>query len=67
MPEPGDFISTGLPQCAIIRPTSAGQLDATGAIKGFIADGLFIGQQRSAEFIDLLLDMAHEADAAQRE
>jgi len=66
MPEPCDFISTSLPQCSIIRPTSPGQLDATGAIKGFIADGLFIGQQRSKEFLDLLLDMAHEADAAQR-
>jgi hypothetical protein len=39
MPEPCDFISTSLPQCAIIRPTSPGQLDATGAINGFIADG----------------------------
>jgi hypothetical protein len=67
MPEPCDFISTGLPQCAIIRPTSPGQLDATGAIKGFIADGLFIGQQRSKEFLDLILDMAAEADAARRE
>jgi hypothetical protein len=67
MPEPCDFISTALPQCSIIRPTSPGQLDATGAIKGFIADGLFIGQQRSAEFIELILDMANEADAAQRE
>ena len=34
---------------------------------GFIADGLFIGQQRSKEFQDLILDMAAEADAAQRE
>ena len=67
MPEPCDFISTNLPQCAIIRPTSPGQLDATGAIKGFIADGLFIGQQRSQEFQDLILDMAAEADAARRE
>jgi hypothetical protein len=67
MPEPCDFISTSLPQCAIIRPTSPGQLDATGAIKGFIADGLFIGQQRSQEFQDLILDMAAEADAARRE
>jgi hypothetical protein len=67
MPEPCDFISTSLPQCAIIRPTSPGQLDATGAIKGFIADGLFIGQQRSKEFLDLILDMAAEADAARRE
>ncbi len=67
MPEPCDFISTSLPQCAIIRPTSPGQLDARGAIKGFIADGLFIGQQRSKEFLDLILDMAAEADAARRE
>jgi hypothetical protein len=67
MPEPCDFISTALPQCSIIRPTSPGQLDATGAIKGFIADGLFIGQQHSAEFQNLILDMAAEADAAQRE
>ncbi|MGC1294793.1 MAG: twin-arginine translocation signal domain-containing protein [Alloacidobacterium sp.] len=67
MPEPCDFISTSLPQCAIIRPTSPGQLDATGAIKGFIADGLFIGQQRLKEFQELILDMAAEADAARRE
>jgi hypothetical protein len=67
MPEPCDFISTSLPQCAIIRPTSPGQLDATGAIKGFIADGLFIGQQRSKDFQELILDMAAEADAARRE
>jgi hypothetical protein len=64
MSEPCDFISASLPQCAIIRPTSQGQLDARGAIKGFIADGLFIGQQRSKEFQDLILDMAAEADAA---
>ena len=67
MPEPCDFISTSLPQCAIIRPTSPGQLDATGAINGFIADGLFIGQQRSKEFLDLIRDMAEQADAARRE
>jgi Ferritin-like domain len=67
MPEPCDFISAGLPQCAIIRPTSPRQLDATGAINGFIKDGLFIGQQRSKEFQDMILDMAAEADAARRE
>jgi hypothetical protein len=67
MPEPCDFISIGLPQCAIIRPTSPGQLDARGAINGFIADGLFIGQQRSKEFLELIIDMAEEADAARRE
>jgi hypothetical protein len=67
MPEPCDSISTDLPQCAIIRPISPGQLDARGAIEGFIADGLFIGQQRSKEFLDLIRDMAEQADAARRE
>jgi hypothetical protein len=64
MPEPTDFIQ-GLPECAIIRPTGPGQLDATGAINGFIADGLFIGQPK--EFIQLLLHLAEEADEAKRE
>jgi hypothetical protein len=64
MPEPTDFIK-GLPECAIIRPTGPGQLDARGAIDGFIADGLFVGQPK--EFIQLLLHLAAEADGAKRE
>jgi hypothetical protein len=64
MPEPCNFIK-GLPECSIIRPTGAGQIDALGAINGFIADGLFIGQ--SKEFIQLLLELAFEADQAKRE
>jgi hypothetical protein len=65
MPEPCDFISKKLPRCAIIRPTGPGQIDATGAISGFIADGLFIGQNQ--EFVQLLLNMAAQADQARRE
>ena len=64
MPEPTDFIK-GLPECSIIRPTGPGQLDAKGAINGFIADGLFIGQPK--EFNQLLLHLAEEADEAKRE
>jgi hypothetical protein len=63
MPEPCDLIK-GLPQCSIIRPTGAGQLDAVGAINGFIGDGLFLGQPN--EFIQQLLQLAQEADAATR-
>ena len=63
-PVPCEFISPNLPLCAVIRPTSPGQIDAVGAINGLIADGLFIGQPQ--EFSDLLLSMANEADAAQR-
>ena len=65
MPDPCEFISKNLPPCAIIRPTGPGQIDAVGAIRGFIADGLFIGQTK--EFIELLLNMAAEADEARRE
>jgi hypothetical protein len=54
-----------LPECSIIRPTGPGQLDAKGAINGFIADGLFIGQPK--EFNQLLLHLAEEADEAKRE
>jgi hypothetical protein len=63
-PVPCEFISPNLPHCAVIRPTSAGQIDAVGAIQGFIADGLFIGQKK--KFLDLLMDLAIAADSAQR-
>lgn len=65
MPEPCEFISPSLPACAIIRPSGPGQLDATGAINSFIADGLFRGQ--SNQFLQLLKSLARAADAAQRE
>ncbi len=63
-PVPCEFISPNLPKCAVIRPTSPGQIDAVGAVNALIADGLFIGQ--SPKFIGLLLSMAVETDAVQR-
>jgi hypothetical protein len=65
MPEPCDFIRRGLPACSIIRPTGPGQLDATGVINSFIADGLFTGQP--PQFLQLINSLAQAADAAQRE
>jgi hypothetical protein len=65
MPEPCEFISPNLPPCAIIRPTGPGQLDATGVINSFIADGLFTGQ--STQFLQLINSLARVADAAERE
>ena len=65
MPEPCEFISPHLPACAIIRPTGRGQLDATGAINSFIADGLFRGQSNA--FLALIDSLARAADAAARE
>jgi hypothetical protein len=65
MPEPCGFISPKLPPCAIIRPSGPGQLDATGAINSFIADGLFRGQP--PQFLQLITSLASAADAAERE
>ena len=65
MPEPCEFISPNLPACSIIRPTGPGQLDATGVINSFIADGLFRGQP--PQFLQLITSLASAADAAERE
>ncbi|HXM47834.1 MAG TPA: hypothetical protein VN956_08185, partial [Pyrinomonadaceae bacterium] len=65
MPEPCEFISPKLPACAIIRPSGPGQLDATGVINSFIADGLFKGQP--PQFLQLINSLASAADAAERE
>ena len=63
-PVPCDFISLALPKCAVIRPTSPGQIDAVGLINAILADGLFIGQPTA--FTSLLLGMAEAADSAVR-
>jgi hypothetical protein len=63
-PVPCEFISASLPPCAVIRPIAQGQIDAIGAVNSFVASGLFIGHSQA--FIEMLLVMAAEADAAQR-
>jgi len=63
-PAPCDFISLALPKCAVIRPTSPGQIDTVGLINAILADGLFIGQPTA--FTSLLLGMAEAADSAVR-
>jgi hypothetical protein len=65
MPEPCEFISPSLPPCSIIRPSGPGQLDATGVINSFIADGLFRGQSQA--FLKLVLSLAKQADVAKRQ
>jgi hypothetical protein len=64
-PVPCEFISSDLPHCAVIRPSSSAQGGAVATIKSFVADGLFFGQ--SQKFINLLFELAAEADAAIRE
>jgi hypothetical protein len=64
-PVPCEFVSPDLPHCAVIRPTSQGQIDAVGAANFLIGEGLFIGQ--TPRFTELLLNLANAADAAQRQ
>ena len=64
-PEPCQFISRDLPPCSIIRPTLTQNGGAMATVRSFIADGLFIGQNPA--FIEQLMDLASEADAASRQ
>ena len=63
MPEPTAFLSRNLPVCSIIRPTET-KGAAMGAVKALTGDGLFIGQ--SQQFMELLHDLASDADSAMR-
>src|SRR5437660_3604147 len=64
MPEPCPFLSRTLPKCSIIRPTETNGI-AMGVVKFLTDMGLFIGQ--SPAFFSFLHQLAHAADAAQRE
>ncbi len=65
MPRPCKFISTSLPLCSVIRPTSTQHAGAVAAFKGFTAMGLFQGQSQA--FFDLVFSLANAADQAQAE
>jgi hypothetical protein len=64
MPEPCPFLSRKFPVCSIIRPTET-KGAAMGAVRALTQDGLFIGQ--SKQFIELLRDLAEDADEAKRD
>ncbi|PYX45665.1 MAG: hypothetical protein DMG79_18785 [Acidobacteria bacterium] len=64
MPEPTVFLSRQFPPCSIIRPTET-KGAAMGAVNALTGDGLFIGQ--SAQFMQLLHDLASDADKAMRD
>lgn len=63
-PVPCEFISPDLPRCAVIRPSDDKFAGAVATIASFTQDGLFVGQQK--KFLQILQQMAEEADAAQR-
>ena len=64
MPEPTAFLSRQLPPVSIIRPTET-KGAAMGAVNALTGDGLFIGQ--STQFMQLLQDLASDADKARRD
>jgi hypothetical protein len=63
MPEPVPFLNRKFPVCSIIRPTET-KGAAMGAVRAFIADGLFLGQPD--DFFAVLRDLAVQADQATR-
>jgi hypothetical protein len=65
MPHPCKFLSTSLPLCSVIRPTSEQKAGATALAHIVANSGLFIGQ--SPAFFDAVLGLAAEADEAMRE
>jgi len=64
MARPCKFISTNLPLCAVIRPTSTAKGGAMAAATGLTQSGLFSGQ--SPGFFKALFGLAAAADAARR-
>ena len=65
MPKPCKFISTKLPLCSVMRPTSFPAVSARGVVKFLHDTGLFHGQTQ--EFFDVMADLAEDADEATRE
>ena len=70
MPEPTFFLNKKFGPVSIIRPTETKGV-AMGALQGLIDDGLFIGHTsksgKSDGFLELLRDLAEDADEAQRQ
>ena len=69
MPEPTHFLHQSLGPVAIIRPTSTKNGGAVASVQSFAADGLFLGQKplNNPAFVQLLLQLAEEADEARRQ
>jgi len=64
-PVPCEFISPKLPHCSVIRPSDDRFAGAVATIASFTQDGLFVGQ--SKKFLQVVQQLAEEADAARRD
>jgi hypothetical protein len=69
MPEPAHFLDPMFGPVSIIRPTSTQNSGAVAAVHALTANGLFIGQKpaNNPQLVQLLMQLAQEADAAQRQ
>jgi Ferritin-like domain len=65
MPLPCKFISTDLPRCSVVRPSSTQHAGAMAAAKAVAASGLF--ERQRAAFFDAVLSLAAAADEARGE
>jgi hypothetical protein len=68
MPEPTNFLDPKFGPVAIIRPTSTKLNGAVAAVTGFVNDNLFFNPSTgtNSAIVDVLMDLAEEADAARR-
>ena len=68
MPEPTVFLDPGLGPVSIIRPTSTLKGGAVASVISFRDDGLFLdpATNKNTEIVDVLMDLAEEADEARR-
>ena len=68
MPEPTVFLSQKLGPVSIIRPTTTPQGGAMAAVRSFVDDGLFLDPAtgKNTGIVDVLMDLAEEADEARR-
>jgi hypothetical protein len=68
MPEPTLFLNEKLGPVSIIRPTSTKQGGAVASVQSFVDDGLFLdpATNKNTAIVQVLFDLAEEADAARR-
>jgi hypothetical protein len=68
MPEPTLFLNEKLGPVSIIRPTSTKQGGAVASVQSFVDDGLFLdpATNKNTGIVQVLFDLAEEADAARR-
>jgi len=68
MPEPTHFLDPKFGPVAIIRPTSTKLNGAIAAVQGLVNDNLFLDPKtgKNTDIVDVLMDLAEEADEARR-